>query len=379
VDEPDRLLRRSPAASGSPAESGSPFPVTDLPDFRVLFERAPGCILVLDPQLRIVAVSDAYLHATLTERQAITGRGIFEVFPDNPDDPAATGVANLSASLDRVAQHRAVDTMAVQKYDIRRPADQGGGYEVRYWSPVNSPVLDAAGELLYIVHRVEDVTDRTRTEEELRAARLSQDLLAERDRIARDLHDQVIQRLFAAGLALAGVIRRVQPVDVADKIVGVIDDLDDTISEIRSTIFALGHPPDALDSLRAELLKVAAKAREGLGFEPRVRFDGPVDAAVPTDIAAELLAVAREALSNVARHAKATSVEVVVSVSDAISLEVSDDGCGMGPVTRSSGLSNMEQRATALGGCFTLTSDEGAGTRVAWRVPTPMPVVRRQP
>ena len=106
-------------------------------DFRALFESAPGCYLVLDPGLVIVAVSDAYLHATMTRREDILGRGLFEVFPDNPDDPEATGVGNLRASLDRVRHGRVPDTMAVQKYDIRRPEAEGGGFEVRYWSPLN--------------------------------------------------------------------------------------------------------------------------------------------------------------------------------------------------------------------------------------------------
>src|SRR5438094_2933979 len=98
----------------------------------------------------------------MTTRAAILGRGLFEVFPDNPDDPAATGVQNLRASLDRVLRHRAPDTMAVQQYDIRRPETEGGGFEERYWSPVNCPVFDRAGELAYIIHRVEDVTDFVR-------------------------------------------------------------------------------------------------------------------------------------------------------------------------------------------------------------------------
>jgi two-component system, cell cycle sensor histidine kinase and response regulator CckA len=112
--------------------------------------------------LTIVAVSEAYLQATLTKREEILGRALFEVFPDNPDDPGATGVRNLRASLDRVRANRVADTMAVQKYDIRRPDSQGGGFEERFWSPTNSPVLDAAGRLAYIIHRVEDVTDFVR-------------------------------------------------------------------------------------------------------------------------------------------------------------------------------------------------------------------------
>lgn len=132
------------------------------PDFRTLFEASPGLYLVLHPDLTIVAVSDAYLRATMTRREEILGRGLFDVFPDNPDDPSATGTRNLRASLQQVIQNRAPDPMAVQKYDIRRPESEGGGFEERFWSPVNSPVLGSSGELLYIIHRVEDVTEFVR-------------------------------------------------------------------------------------------------------------------------------------------------------------------------------------------------------------------------
>jgi len=136
-----------------------PFPS---PDFRSLFESVPSLCLVLTPDLTIVAVSDAYLRATMTQRSDILGRGLFEIFPDNPDDPAATGVRNLHASLQRVLQGRIPDTMAVQKYDIRKPDSEGGGFEERYWSPVNAPVLDPDGQVTYIIHRVEDVTEFVR-------------------------------------------------------------------------------------------------------------------------------------------------------------------------------------------------------------------------
>lgn len=132
---------------------------TDAPlDYRLLFEAAPGACLVLAPdapRFTIVAVSDAYLKATMTERSAILGRGLFEVFPDNPDDPKASGARNLRVSLDRVLASRAADTMAIQHYDIRRP---DGSWVERHWSPVNVPVLDE-GRVTHIIHRVEDVTD----------------------------------------------------------------------------------------------------------------------------------------------------------------------------------------------------------------------------
>jgi signal transduction histidine kinase/ActR/RegA family two-component response regulator len=129
------------------------------PDFRTLFESAPGLYLVLTPDLRIVAVSDNYLTATMTKRDEIIGRGIFDVFPDNPDDLTADGVTNLSQSLERVLQNRVADAMEVQKYDIRKPQSEGGGFEERYWSPVNSPVFGRNREVVYIIHRVEDVTE----------------------------------------------------------------------------------------------------------------------------------------------------------------------------------------------------------------------------
>ena len=128
-------------------------------DYRVLFEGAPDLYLVLDPDLRILTANDAYLEATMTRREEILGRNVFDVFPENPDDPGGTGVTNLAASLRRVRHDRTPDTMAVQKYDVRRRPEEGGGFQMRYWSPVNVPVLDQDGELTYIIHRVKDVTD----------------------------------------------------------------------------------------------------------------------------------------------------------------------------------------------------------------------------
>ncbi|WP_395751217.1 PAS domain-containing protein [Prosthecobacter sp.] len=125
-------------------------------ELQSLFESLPGLYLVLTPEFKIVAVSDAYLQATMTERQAILGRGLFEVFPDNPEEPGATGETNLRASLKNVLEQRRPHTMAIQKYDIRRP---DGVFEERYWSPINSPVLGSGQEVKYIIHRVEDVTE----------------------------------------------------------------------------------------------------------------------------------------------------------------------------------------------------------------------------
>ena len=183
---------------------------TPAPDFQLLFESAPGLYLVLTPDLTIVAVSEAYLSATMTRREAILGRGIFDVFPDNPDDPSATGTSNLRTSLERVIREGVTDTMAVQKYDIRRPESEGGGFEERHWSPVNTPVFDADHRLQYVIHRVEDVTEfvrlsQTRSEQE----KLNQALQSRAGQMEAEIYQraqqiqQTNQRLRDANEALA--------------------------------------------------------------------------------------------------------------------------------------------------------------------------------
>jgi len=136
------------------------------PDFRALLEAAQGLYLILEPgpDLIILAASDAYLHATKTSRD-ILGRRLFDVFPDNPDDPSADGTRNLAASLARTIETGAADKMPLQKYDIRRPASEGGGFEERWWRPVNTPVRDGTGKIRYVIHAVEDVTSLVRSQQ----------------------------------------------------------------------------------------------------------------------------------------------------------------------------------------------------------------------
>lgn len=132
------------------------------PDYQRLFEEAPGLYMVLDPQLRVVAASNAYLEATLTSRENIIGRHVFDIFPDNPDDPSADSVRNSRASFNRVLQTRTADTIGLQRHDVRRPESEGGGFEERYWSAINYPLLNPDGSLAYIIHRVENVTEFVR-------------------------------------------------------------------------------------------------------------------------------------------------------------------------------------------------------------------------
>ncbi len=196
----------------------------------------------------------------------------------------------------------------------------------------------------------------------------------DRDRIGRDLHDLVIQRLFATGMQLEGVLRIItdRPEEASSRVRRAVDDLDATIRELRSTIYGLQAPADDHSSLRALLLQVVDAGAEQLGFAPSLRMDGLLDTLVPPAVAEHVLAALREGLSNAARHASARAVEVFVTVREGeLVLEVVDDGVGFDELGRRSGVANLAARAAELGGTFTLDSCSGEGTRLTWRVPLP--------
>ncbi|WP_373296883.1 sensor histidine kinase [Streptomyces brasiliensis] len=199
-------------------------------------------------------------------------------------------------------------------------------------------------------------------------------ILADRDRIARDLHDLVIQRLFAGALSLQSTLGRVadRP-QVSERVQRVVDDLDDTIKIIRSTIYGLRESDErrALGGVRAHVVTAVDRAAQLLGFTPALRMTGLLDTDVPAACAEHLPAVLGEALSNVARHAGATAVDVHVEVTDAtLRLRVADNGRGLAPaVTRRSGLANLQCRAEELGGTFSLFPNVPSGTVLEWAVP----------
>lgn len=228
---------------------------------------------------------------------------------------------------------------------------------------------DDDGQPRSYIQIVRDIRDRLEADGLLRRA--EQELLVsqDRDRIARDLHDRTIQRLFAAGLTLQGVQIRCEEPTLAGRIETVIDDLDDTIRELRSVIFGL-HRRSGDAGLRGEILRVVDDERQALGFEPELHFDGLVDA-ISTPIASELLPTLREALSNVARHAHASSVRVVVTCTDdAVVLRVLDDGDGVpANAVTGNGTRNLAARAAELGGHCRLTAGPEGGTLLEWIVP----------
>jgi signal transduction histidine kinase len=208
---------------------------------------------------------------------------------------------------------------------------------------------------------------------ELAQARADQQravLLDERERIAADLHDHVIQRLFATGLSLQALAATLGAGPTTNRVLHAVADLDTTISQIRTTIFQLQEPPQGTPSgLRARLLDLVADLTPALGHDPTVRFSGLLDT-LPDQIADDLLAVLREALTNTARHAHATTTDVDLTARpDRVTLDIRDNGTGLGDTTRRSGLANMHHRAEHHHGTFTVTSHDPTGTHLSWSVP----------
>ncbi|MGW7661833.1 sensor histidine kinase [Streptomyces sp. NPDC054756] len=198
-------------------------------------------------------------------------------------------------------------------------------------------------------------------------------VLKDRDRIARDLHDLAIQRLFATGMTLQSAGRFIEHPEAAERVVRAVDDLDETIKIIRSTIFGLrSREGGAGSGLRARVVRVVGEAAPVLGFAPSVRMEGLVDTDVPREIADHVVAVLSEALTNVARHARADRVDVaLVAEPGRVRLGVTDNGVGIPPGGRRSGLRNMAERARQSGGDLELSSPEGGGTRLVWWAPLP--------
>ncbi len=216
-----------------------------------------------------------------------------------------------------------------------------------------------------------DITERLRSAEQLRQAEQEMGRLADRERIARDLHDRIIQRLFATSLSLQATASRAGGSEVAARLERAVDELDETIREIRTVIFGLHQRGSDATSVREAVLALCRQAARGLGFEPGLVFDGPVDTLVDDGARTDLVATLREALSNVSRHARASRVEVAVSAGAELVLVVRDDGIGVDPDGRSvgDGIDNMRCRAAERGGTFDLRRHPEGGTVLEWRIP----------
>ena len=355
-------------------------------DFKELFESLPGRYLILDPDLAIIAVSDSYLSATRSRRDDLVGRNMFDVFPD--DDPMSGQVKALQASLDFVLTNLIEDTMSVQKFELRRPSNGSDESEARYWSPVNSPVLNAEGQLTCIIHRVEDVTDfvrfraseksdrvasaivqektvrrseglsadnaqlriasallddavRERTKElqksleELSVINEKHRLLLrriitlqeeEQHRIANDIHDDTLQSVIVAQMRLQMFGAKVTDAALSDELSRIGSSVGDAVDRLRGLIFELR--PDELN--------------HGLSFVLRRHLD---DLVTVSGVTAKLTStwisgpegveqlaiyrIAREALVNIRKHVSKGKVAVkLCDKDDGWRVVISDEGPG---------------------------------------------------
>ncbi len=328
-----------------------------------------GALGVLDPKERRLA---QFIHVGM-EPNAVEeighlpeGRGILGLLIDEPEPIRLEDLSSHPASVGFPVNHPPMKSFL--GVPVRtRDAVYGNLYltDKRDGSQFDELDLDVV-ETLAVAAGIAIANARLH-------ARVSELSVAEdRDRIARDLHDTVIQRLYGIGLSLQGTLRLVDDTQAKARIQESLDELDTTIRQIRTAIFELEAPSSPGLGLRTRVVVLANESGRGLGFEPEVRFVGPLDTRVSDELSAHVLAVLREALANVARHAEARRVEIEVRLEDGdLQAIVTDDGVGVSRrgTGTGMGLRNMAERAEDLGGSCTVAHREGGGTEVRWRVP----------
>jgi PAS domain S-box-containing protein len=337
---------------------------------------------VLDPLVALAIVEEApdgMLVVDDSGRIMLANRSVEELFGYGRDELVTQPIEVLVPE-----EARSAHTAHRGKYDkapARRPMGAGLQLAGRRRDGTSvpleislSPVATPSGRFTVAV--VRDISARLQAEAELRAAQEQLALVEDRERIARDLHDTVLQRIFATGLSLQATALRTDAPELRDRLEAAVVELDTTIREIRTSIFSLQGAP-AGHGLRSVVMTVSSEATRPLGFAPGVGFDGPVDSVGTDETTTAVAAVLREALSNVARHAHAKRVDVDLAVTGhELVLRVADDGVGLDPDAPDQGgwgLTNMGERARALGGNFRVVPGPGGGTLVEWRVPTRNP------
>ena len=331
-------------------------------------------------QRSLDAISDGvFMFDPVTLRFTYVNQGAIEQAGRSRAELMAMGPLAIMVDLDADELHallapRLARRLGSRSITTRHRRSDGSTLDVEVLMQVPDLGPDIAPTVVAVVR---DISERIEQDERLRAAQQELQLAEDRERIARELHDTVIQRLFATGMGVQALQSRAGDPEVVDRLGRVVDDLDTTIRDIRTAIFGLQGGVFGA-GVRAEVLKVAHEAVDALGFEPRVRFLGPVDAVVPPEVAEHLVPSLREALANVARHAEASHVEVTLRcTADRVHLQVVDDGVGPpdhGVPGSSDGLTgrgllNIAQRAESLGGTCALRAAAEGGAALEWDVP----------
>lgn len=326
-------------------------------DHRLLevVEAIPDGVVIVDSDGLIVLVNREMERLVGYTRDQMLGQAVEMLIPSDLRGEHVSNRTDFAASPRRRSMGLGLD-LAAQRQD-------GTNFPVE----IALAPAELDGEKV-VIATVRDVTANRSTEAELQAARARVMLAEDHERIARDLHDTVIQRLFAAGLSLQSVLPTV-PEKAQAKIESIIDTQDDAIRELRTAIFGLSSKRSAGLTLRVVVNQLVDDASRVLGFRPTLHFVGVLDS-IDGGITAEVAAVVREALSNVARHAHARRVEVTLRhIDDTLAVTIADDGQGI-PQSHQlgSGLLNMDDRAVRMGGVCTVSSDH-SGTTVRWTIP----------
>jgi PAS domain S-box-containing protein len=340
----------------------------DVPEPRdgwAVLEFAPDGMLVVDGSGTITFANSQAASLFRTSADALVGSSVEELVPEQ-----LRGMHRAHRSGYRA--HPEVRAMGVG-LELRGRRADGSEFNAEISL---SPVPGSDG---LVVAAVRDITDRVAAEAELRrqreqlaVAERAVALSDDRERIARDLHDTVIQRIFAVGLSLQATFRITNDAS-RPRVERAIDDLDETIRELRSAIFSLSTPAPATGGLRGRITDAVTESVEGAGIEARVQFDGAVES-LDARIAEQLVPVVREAVTNVVKHSSARNVRVAVTAASEVTVSVVDDGAGVrGEVVGGRGLANMSDRAAALGGTCALTAVEGGGSELRWTAPAAPP------
>lgn len=324
-----------------------------------VWDASPDALLLVGADGVVLAANDEAILLFGYEADDLVGHPVEQLVPDE----IAAAHVGLRAGFAEAPRRRPMGA------GVRLSARTAGGGSL----PVHVSLapLPGAGEGVTLA-AVRDMREAMAVEGRLVESTRRRLLAEDHERIARDLHDTVIQELFALGMTLQATVADVDDQRAAARIDGAVDALDDIIRSIRSLIFDVRNRSGE-QTARADIVDIAANMSTLLGFDPRLSFAGPVDATCVGDLHGDVIAVVTEGLANVARHAEATAVGVIVSVADgSLLVEVTDDGVGppSGDATLS-GLKNLDERAVARGGECSLSAHADGGSSLRWRVPLP--------
>jgi two-component system sensor histidine kinase DevS len=325
-----------------------------------LVQSSDAAMLSIDPEQRVDSWNPGAQLAFGYRADEIVGRDVMTLVPE--------GVQGETRAL----YERAASGERVEFFDA--PRLHQDGHEVPMGITL-SAMRDATGAFIGWSEVMRDRTERVRLHARLAAAEADRQVLADRERIARDLHDVVIQRIFAAGMGLQGLASTIDPqTPTHERLARIITELDTAVREIRTSIFTIRQQPGDVATLRGRVLDIGTEMTAALGFRPTFDFRGPIDLVVTGDVGDAVVAVVHEGLANIAKHAQATEARVrVLADPTSVRVIVADDGIGMPSSGRRSGVANMAARANQLGGSLQIEGGPDGGTTLTMTLPIAWP------